>query len=571
MTITNSQVDAPSNQVNIAQSHGLGSVPLKDRESHTVDLAQFVQNCEDLKELERASTDAPYHEDFWSYMRELLTPCQDPVGYASGENSRAVSAKGPEDVGRLIHRIQNLGLLNPIYPKQLAAAAQLTEDEVLTELLYATKIGMMQMRWSPECTRCGSAVLITELLSDIPGEAHCGGCQQENQISSLDHIMVTFTLSSEILYVLANNYACKPSALSMKANACFLPMLATHNGSGFRYSFGCGDTPMRGAFPKGTYRMHCPVSMTDNYLTITRDATEDDEPVTLPYLISELVVTDPSTNRKHLTVPHGKLHIDLFPDTQSFFVLWIQEDLDEEVLMSLPEAERDPYTSAAQVINHPAFHLFKSQIVPYGARALELQDVVLVFTDIVGSTDLYAQLGDGEALRLVREHFKVIFNAFAVRGRIVKTIGDAVMASFSSGSLALEAVAEALDVIANTCIHPVTETSLELRIGIHRGPTIAIPVNGINDYFGQTVNIAARVQSAARASECFISEHIFKDSKALATFEEIIKRPLYTEKVSGPPLDFKGVKEPVKVRVLRHHPAHYDPFRLTGINRPHMI
>ena len=553
--MTQSQIlhDADPVHIDISKSHALGITPRPNRESHTVDLAHFTRKCEELRAWRRAPTDPPYHEAFWSYMRGLLVVCQEPVGYESGPDARSVSPKGPQDVNRLFQRIQQLGLINPIYPALLATAAQLTIDEVLTELLYAAKVGMMTMRWAPECTRCGSAVLITELLNEIPSHAHCGGCQHENHINSLDHIMVTFTFSPDILYVLANNYACKPSSLSMKHNACFLPMLATHNGSGFRYSFGCGADPIQDAIPHGTYRVHCPVSKTDNYLIVKRDAEEGDEPITLPLLISELVVTDPAAERARVVVPHGKLHIDLFPDTRSFFVLWVQEDLEEDTLLCLPSAEREPFTSAAYVLNHSAFHLFKDQVVPYGARALEIQDVILVFTDIVGSTDLYAELGDGEALHLVREHFKVLFNAFAVRGRIVKTIGDAVMASFSSGRVAIEAVAEAFETLARECVHPISQARLELRIGVHRGSTIVIPVNGINDYFGQTVNIAARVQSAAGSSQCYVSEAVLRDQGAQEAFDRLIAQSCYAE-TEVSPLHLKGVQEQVKVRALSHTP-----------------
>ena len=546
-----------SGPVSVERSYAIGSPPRSDRESHTVDLLQFDERLKQLEETQRAPTDLPYNENFWHSIRSQLAQCVEPVGYGGCEAADQVQPKGPEDVNLLFQRIMQLGLFNPIYPKALASHFALDEAAVLTELLYATKVGMMSMRWAPECTRCGSAVLITELLNELPSQANCGGCQEHNHIDSLDHIMVTFNLNPEILYILANNYACTPSSTSMEANAAFLPMLATHNGSGFRYSFGCGEHPMSDALASGVYRMHCPVSMTDNYLTVERDAHSDDEPCQLSYRISEHVVVDPLVPRNSLTVPHGKVHFDLYPDTQSFFVLWVQEDLDEETLLCLPHHERSAYTSAAEVINHSAFHLFSTQLVPHGTHPLEIKDVTLVFTDIVGSTDLYARLGDGEALRLVREHFRAVFNSFAARGRIVKTIGDAVMASFSSGSIAIQAVAEAFKAVAEQCIHPVSGEVLELRIGIHKGETTVIPVNGINDYFGQTVNIAARVQSAAGASECFISEEVLQDRDAYEALEKLIESELFE---GGAPqqLSLKGVQRQVSVSPLSFLPKEID-------------
>ena len=148
------------------------------------------------------------------------------------------------------------------------------------------------------------------------------------------------------------------------------------------------------------------------------------------------------------------------------------------------DQERSTYTSAGELINHSAFHLFSDQVVPQGNHSFEIGETVLVFTDIVGSTDLYAKIEDGKALRLVRHYFEILFGSMTSRGRIVKTIGDAVMASFATTQLAIEAVAEALVSLQTQTYDPETGGSLEMRVGLHSGPSLVVPVNGINDYFG---------------------------------------------------------------------------------------
>lgn len=78
------------------------------------------------------------------------------------------------------------------------------------------------------------------------------------------------------------------------------------------------------------------------------------------------------------------------------------------------------------------------------------------------------QLGDGPALAAVQRHFQVLFQEFAATGRIVKTVGDCVMAAFPTGEAALTAVAKALDGIATKCryVHVIntTENSNPLSI-----------------------------------------------------------------------------------------------------------
>ena len=193
-------------------------------------------------------------------VRNSLSQCVDPIPFEESESSDQVIAKGPTHIHTFVERVTSLALFNLIYPNAIAEQNQLDTNKVLTELLYATKVGMLTMRWSPECIRCGSAVLVTNFLSDLPSHAHCKGCNHPNPIEHLDRIKVSFTFKPEILYILANNYACTPSQESMTHNVCFAPMPATNNGSGFSYSFGCGDSPLGESIPKGTYRVHCPVS-----------------------------------------------------------------------------------------------------------------------------------------------------------------------------------------------------------------------------------------------------------------------------------------------------------------------
>ena len=541
--------------VDIAQSHGIGPTPIPGRESHTSDLARLETRLDTLRRYPRANPEQPLREDFWAKLSEMLEPCQTTVGYHDLNAPDAYEAKGPSDIQQLGARVGQLGLLNPIHPTRLAEAMGLPIEVVIQELLMATKVGLARMRWAPECHRCGSAVLIEDQLGNLPGTGDCWSCGAPNNIHSLDKIMATFTLAPDVLYVLANNYACTPSEESMTHNQCFAPMAATNSGSGFRYSFGAGDAAVRDVLPAGRYRMHCPVSMTDHFLVVERDAGETDAPVEVDYRISEWVVEDPALARKTLTVPHGRLHINLFPDTHSFFVLWLQDALDEEILLRLPAEERQPYTSATALLHHPTFRLFRDQVVPGGTQRLELAETNLLFLDIVGSTDLYAHLGDGEALKLVRSYFEAIFAVVGSQGRIVKTIGDAVMAAFPTPETALRCAAAAMRAVAERCTNPETGRPLEVRVGLHRGPALVVPLNGINDFFGQTVNITARVESSAEPSELLITEAVLADPAASTAFAALTADPAF-EAGTSRTLTLKGVAKAQQVRSLHLARAH---------------
>lgn len=128
--------------------------------------------------------------------------------------------------------------------------------------------------------------------------------------------------------------------------------------------------------------------------------------------------------------------------------------------------------------------------------------VTIMFTDIVDSTRYWDMAGDLHGRMMVNQHNRLAFPVIRkFKGKIVKTIGDAVMASFDSPENALCAAVGIQQALAeyrarNENFH------LEIRIGIHTGKALVEK----NDVFGDTVNIAARVEAETEANEILISK-----------------------------------------------------------------
>jgi class 3 adenylate cyclase len=85
-------------------------------------------------------------------------------------------------------------------------------------------------------------------------------------------------------------------------------------------------------------------------------------------------------------------------------------------------------------------------------------------------------------------------------------MGDAIMATFSEPHVGLKAAMDMLDGVRR--VHTRSGEPLGLKLGLHEGPALAINNEGTLDYFGQTVNIAARVQGLATAGEIWITDSI---------------------------------------------------------------
>ncbi len=158
--------------------------------------------------------------------------------------------------------------------------------------------------------------------------------------------------------------------------------------------------------------------------------------------------------------------------------------------------------------------LFVSEPLPVG-ESFQVKWMALMFTDLGGSTAIYARKGDPRAYSLVREHFNLIFGAVEeAGGAVVKTIGDAVMAVFQTGAIAVQAALESQRRIEqfNRERSLGDDERLRLKVGLHAGPTLAVTLNDRLDYFGTVVNAAARVQGLALHGQTVITSQVLDDS-----------------------------------------------------------
>ncbi len=142
-----------------------------------------------------------------------------------------------------------------------------------------------------------------------------------------------------------------------------------------------------------------------------------------------------------------------------------------------------------------------------------IEHITLVFSDLRGSTTLYNRIGDGPAYHLVREHFA--FMASEVRehnGAIIKTIGGAVMAAFGEPGDTVAAMPSIQSHI-QAFNDSQDDEELVIKLGGHAGRTIAVNLNGRLDYFGTTVNLAARLQQESEGGDTVLSDALAYDPR----------------------------------------------------------
>ena len=180
--------------------------------------------------------------------------------------------------------------------------------------------------------------------------------------------------------------------------------------------------------------------------------------------------------------------------------------------------------------------LFADEVLRPGDE-VGISQVTLMFTDLKGSTEFYQRVGDAAAFRLVREHFA--FLAGVVRehnGPVVKTIGDAVM---DAVAVPADAVRAALEIQAGVTGFNAASggEALVIKLGLHGGRCIAVTLNERLDYFGSTVNTAARLQGESEGGDIVLSQDLGADPVVAAI---LAPHALTTESRA-----IKGFDEPV--------------------------
>ena len=173
------------------------------------------------------------------------------------------------------------------------------------------------------------------------------------------------------------------------------------------------------------------------------------------------------------------------------------------------------------------------------------RELAVLFTDIVGSTSFFERKGDIEGLALVKRHNDALVPLVGQHGgRVVKTIGDAIMAVFEQAPAAAACAGEMQRTLAReNALHPGDgDRQIHIRIGVHTGRAL---LDG-GDVFGDTVNVAARVNHEARADEVLLSEAAAQALPADATWPRGEVR-------------FKGKSEPFKVFALNWGPGAPKP------------
>ncbi|RYZ03649.1 MAG: adenylate/guanylate cyclase domain-containing protein [Myxococcales bacterium] len=360
-----------------------------------------------------------------------------------------------------------------IRPFELATLLQADDRETLAVCLHAVKAGLVELHWELVCPSCRTGTESTDSLSDLPAAGHCQLCDLSFELELDRAVEATFRPKSS-LRALASGPYCIGG-----------PFRTPHVVTQALLDPG-GKAELRAPEEAGRYRLFLRGGAT----TALEVALGGD---------AELVVQSTDTGlslAKATLAPSARLEIQHAGEKQTHVKLerlvYASRAATAHVVSTLPEFRR----------------YFSSDLLRPGTT-LRVARVALLFTDLTDSTALYSRVGDAKAFKVVHEHFDLLLGIISAhRGTLVKTIGDAVMAAFVEERDAIAASIEMLERFPEFRGSLPEAGRTFLKVGVYAGPCYVVTANGILDYFGQTVNTAARLQGAAGAGEVLLVEDL---------------------------------------------------------------
>ncbi len=394
----------------------------------------------------------------------------------------------------------------------LAFAAQrgLDEDEVIAAFLHGARLGVFDMSWNILCPACGGVLDSGATLKTVKqAEYRCVLCAMAHEPTLDEIVEVTFTISPRVRRIAAHDPGTLPwieyyrqifwsSGVDLPDDETFEKWVKETTLDSRELLPG-EKVVLSLLLPEGDVDIFDPVLHMSQHLEMKGESARVSQSLSF-------VMTREHPPEGTVQMHPGPLQLTLENRSKkrTLPAVWVVSDKIHDFI-----GKRRPFLTAKHLLTNQTFRdIYRTDTLEVDQR-LKITSLTFLFTDLKGSTELYENVGDLAAYDLVRTHFRILNDIVAAeRGAVVKTIGDAVMATFPTPDRAMAAALKMRDALKDL------KDELLLKIGIHEGPCLAVSLNDRQDYFGRTVNIASRVQGLATSRSIFATRRVVMDSKA---------------------------------------------------------
>jgi class 3 adenylate cyclase len=402
----------------------------------------------------------------------------------------------PKLLDRLVEHIAQTDDLSAgrMRPYELADAWGAPRRQVLELCLLSTRVGLLEFEWDLLCPLCRGAKVRSPSLGGIVPQVHCDTCNIEFAVNFERAVELTFHPNPAIRPIQGGAFCV--AGPQTTPHVVVQQLLAPG-----------AERVVRPRMEPGRHRLRAPGLPGAQFIRVAEGGLAQTE---------WKVEAQGWSDEEQVLAPEAALRFANATGSEQLLVL-------ERTAWS------DQAATAAEVTALQRFRdLFAEEALRPGEK-ISVGSLTVLFTDLCGSTRLYNQIGDAPAFGLVMSHFDVLLKAIAEEeGALVKTIGDAVMAVFRRPVSALRAMLRAQRELAAS---PETE-GLQLKVGMHYGPCIAVTLNERLDYFGSTVNMASRLEHLSKGGDLVLSSIVREDPEVdhiLAEAGNLRVEPLETE------------------------------------------
>jgi class 3 adenylate cyclase len=416
--------------------------------------------------------------------------------------------------------------LNRINVLDFSTRTGLDEERVISAFLHASRLGLFDLTWNVLCPGCGGVLDAHSTLKSLRhDEYQCGLCACGYEASVDEQVEVAFTVSSKVRRIAAHD----PNSLPLWEyfKQVFWSSGVDLNKEMFEsltdevtldaLELPAGEKAVLSLqLPRQFIIVFEPVTHSAQFIHVQGEPTKERQQLSLLYSNGHKPV-------ETVTMRPGPLRLQL--DNQAGVRVLPTIFIAAEGLHRLI-GKRKPFLTAKRMLTNQTFRdVFKADNLNIDQR-LKITSLTFLFTDLKGSTALYERVGDLAAFDLVRAHFHALLEIISSeKGAVVKTIGDAVMATFNRPEQALAAGLRMRSAMERLNVERGTK-DLVVKIGIHEGSCLAVMLNERQDYFGQTVNIAARVQGLSTSQAIHITGPVIDAPAVAAILDQAAITPI---------------------------------------------
>jgi class 3 adenylate cyclase len=399
-----------------------------------------------------------------------------------------------------------------------AAKHGLDEERTIAAYLHAARLGLFELSWNVLCPGCGGVLDAGATLKNVNRDEYdCGLCASGYKPTLDEMVEVTFTVSPRVRRIAAHTPDELPEVEYYRqifwSSGVDLPDTLAESLAEFTVDsieMPPGEKAVLSVrLPNEFVIVFDPVTHGTQFIDVKGEPTRERQALTMVFNNVKAPVGT-------IEMRPGPLRLSLEnrTDRRVLPALWIAAEPLHHLL-----GKRRPFLTAKRLLTNQTFRdIYRTDTLDVDQR-LKITSLTFLFTDLKGSTALYERVGDLVAYDLVRQHFHILYEVVAAEaGAVVKTIGDAVMATFQTPDRALAAALRMREEMTRINAERKNEDLL-LKIGIHEGPCLAVTLNNSQDYFGQTVNMAARVQGLASSRAIFVTKSVVEDEKSAKILE----------------------------------------------------